>query len=287
MKQADWMRIVGKIDDVYIEEALFKKEDVPSANKKEIIPMKSTGKRKLPMRFGILVAIMAMILALSVTAYATGFVESVIAKMAAAWAVPDAERDAQYEAAGEKSNKEPQTVSLTKIVGNAMTMEESYYDGETLMIVYSLDTMRYPVTFDFGPESEGFDKLEKVEGVSIEWLRAEYGISDGDFEKIREKLNTDGKAGFITTQIALGDHVLLADGTDIGPMSFKEIDGKICLECQNGLPEEAKNREQLELVFTVKCWEVCHYIDGEDIYHFYSAAEEEKVTFTIPNCNIA
>ena len=287
MKQVDWMRVIGKLDDSYIEEALLTYQDAPSVKRKEIIPMRHTTKKKIPMRFGVLVAVLTMIFALGVTAYATGFADSVIAKMAAAWAVYDADRNAQFEAAAEKSNKEPQTMSLTEMMGNAMTMEESYYDGETLMIVYSLDTTHYPVSFDFGPESENFDKMEKAEGVSVEWLRTQYGISDGDFQTIREKLDTDGKVGFRSRQIGVGDHILLTDGTDIGPMAMAEMDGKIFLECQDGLPEEAKNREQLELVFKIRSWEICHYIDGTDIYHFYSVAEEEKVTFTIPNCNIA
>lgn len=284
MKQADWMRVVGKIDDVYIEEALFKDQDAPSVNKREIIPMNNTRKKKLPMRFGILVAVLAMILALSVTAYATGFVDSVIAKMAAAWAVYDPAQGARYEAAVEKSNKEPETQNLTQLVGTAMTMEESYYDGESLMIVYSLDSVQM-LSFDFDPDSEGIGNLEKCQGRSMESLLMEYDISYEDYQTIREKLEADGKTGFRIRRIGLGDHVLLTDGMDLGPMMGVESDGKFFMECQDGLPEEAKNREQLEIEFTIKCRDYCFYVEGDDIYLYCPQLEEETVIFTVKNCS--
>lgn len=65
-------------------------------------------------------------------------------------------------------------------------------------------------------------------------------------------------------------------------MTVMEFDGSVFLECQNGLPEAAKNREQLDIVFDVKCREVCFQIVGEDLYACWPPVEGEIATFTIP-----
>ena len=109
----------------------------------------------------IAAAAAALLLALGITAYATGWAQSFIAQIPARYAVPDAERDALLEKAGELSNKEPETVELTEteITGESFTLEESYYDGENLMLVYSLDALLRPVEFGYGPGGEHFDDL--------------------------------------------------------------------------------------------------------------------------------
>lgn len=285
MKQPDLLKLMGQLDARYLEEALLDSGCAfPSAKVKEYHSMKHTQKKRF-LNPGKLAAAIVLIFALALTACATGIVDSVIGKMAQAWAVPDEDRDTRYEAAAEKSNKEPETVNLTELSGVSMTMEESYYDGESLMIVYSLDSKKQTLSFDFGPEHAAFENLVKDEGMSLESLRASLGISGEEYQTLCEKLEADGKTGFTIKQTNLGDHVLLIDGTDIGPMTVMNRDGKFFMECQNGLPEEAKNRQQLELVFTVKCWDICFYADGNTIYHFYPAPQEETVVFTVNNCS--
>ena len=55
-----------------------------------------------------------------------------------------------------------------------------------------------------------------------------------------------------------------------------EIDGSVFLEPQNGLPEEAKNREQLELVFPVNRRDICFRGDGENIYAHWPQLQSKK-----------
>lgn len=283
MKQECWLDILGNIDDAFIEEALLASACAAfSPAKKEMQNMKR--KKNITWSLGRLAAVIALILALGITAYASGFVESFIAKMADAWAVYDPVQGARYEAAGEKSDKEAQTQKLEKQESTSMTLEESYYDGESLMIVYSLDSVKVPVSFDFGPESEQFEKLEKRSGMTLETIQTSYGIPEEDYRAICEKLNAHGAVGFRIRQTGLGDHVLLTDGTDLGPMMSMERDGKRFLECQDGLPEAAKKRDQLELVFKINCWDVFFYVKGESVSVYHPVPQSETVTFTVDNC---
>lgn len=285
MKQLDLLKLMADLDDTYLLEAYEETLNSISFSKKT---RKGTRRHSVARRltFGRLAAVLTLVFALGITTYATGIVESVIAKMAHAWAVYDAAQGARYEAAGKKSNKEPETQNLTKQEGTSMTLEESFYDGESLMIVYSLAAEKEPLIFDFGPDSEEFGKLEKAEGFSLEFLRTNYHISDEDFKTLREKWEKDGKVGFRLKWTGLGDHVLLTDGLDLGPMMSMESDGKHFLECQDGLPEEAKHRQQLDIQFKIYCWNICFYVDGEHIFVHHPAPEEETVVFTVKNCNI-
>ena len=227
-----------------------------------------------------------LILALGVTAYATGFAQSIIAQIPTRFATPDAERDALLEKAGELSNKEPETVDLTgtEIEGESFTLEESYYDGENLMLVYSLDTLRRPVEFDYGPGGEHFDDLWTAgEGYQLTFEEDE--VSPEDFQRILEIQQGTEAAGFIHRNMGIGDHIKLSDGTDLGPMNGMVKDGKVFLQNQDPLPEAARGLDELELTLYVKEFVMYYYTDGMQEYTYSPVVQGEPVTFTIPNCN--
>lgn len=283
MRNTHWESVIGQLDDRYIHEALesyaLPTAAAASSRKKEILLMK---RRNPIFRIGTFAAAIALVFTLGVTAYAAGVFDSIIARMADSYAVPDEARDDRYEAAAEISVKEPETVDLTQLVGNAITMEESYYDGNDLMLVYSLDSMTYPIDYSFDAADERYSSLSLQESLSLDWFKTEFRISDEDLSEIRSRIDANGEAAFVLTRIELGDHVVLTDGTDVGPMTVMEFDGSVFLEPQNGLPAAAKNREQLELVFTVNRRDICFRIDGEDIYTCWPQPESETVSFTIP-----
>ena len=224
-----------------------------------------------------------LILALGVTAYATGFAQSIIAQIPARYATPDAERDALLEKAGELSNKEPETVELTELMGNAITLDESYYDGENLMLVYTLDSLKIPVEFGYGPGGEHFDDLWTAgEGYQLGF--EENKFSPEDYQKVLEIQQGTEAGGFIRRYIGIGDHIRLSDGTDLGPMNGMEKDGKVFLQNQDPLPEAARGLDELELTLYVKEFVMYYYTDGSQEYTYCPVVEGEPVTFTIPNC---
>lgn len=286
MSNIHWESVIGQIDDRYIQEAAESYELPTSATvshrKKENLLMQNNKTHRGMIRIGSLAAAIALIFTLGVTAYAAGVFDSIIAKMSGAYATPDEVRDARYEAAAEISTKEMETIDLSQLLGNSITMEESFYDGDDLMVVYSLDALTYPIDYGFDSSDERYASLELRESLTLDWFKNEFDISDDDYAEICGKVSSDGEASFILTRIELGDHVVLTDGTDVGPMTIMEFDGSVFLEPQNGLPEDAKNREQLDLVFTVNYRDICFRIDGEGIYTYWPQPQSEKVTFTIP-----
>ena len=236
----------------------------------------------------------ALILALGVGAYATGAAQSVIAEIARLYIRPTSEetrsqnpeaaafndnRNSSLEALielGEYSDKTVRRVDLEN--GAAITLTESYYDGEQLALSYTLDTDGPSVDDSFGPDHEFFALLQESEGLL--WYQ---DLPTSEYLKIMSKLKLSGKVGLIIRNTVIGDHITLADGTDIGPFMGVENDGHTVLVPQNGLPESAKNRESLELVFPVKTSEAYIWLEGSKVYSYYPVVQGTPVTFTIAN----
>ena len=243
----------------------------------------TTARPRRPFRRAVIIAAAAcLILALGITAYATGFAQSIIAQIR--YDTPDAERDALLQKAGELSNKEPETVNVTKTEGNSITLDESYYDGENLMLVYSLDALLRPVEFGYGPGGEHFDELHTA-GENYEIAFQEEDFFPEDFEKVHAIQCGTEAAGFVWRSLYIGDHIRLADGTDLGPMMGMEMDGgKVFLQNQGPLPETARGLDELEVTFYIKEGVMYYYKDGAIEYTYCPVTQGEPVTFTIPNC---
>lgn len=188
----------------------------------------------------------------------------------------------KYEEAGAQSVKDPVEIPLQDLPGNTFVLSESYYDGETLLLAYELDTMKYPVQFGFGPKDENYDHL---------WLTGQWYIDAQwekmvfaeDYERICRELRDEDQTGFMIRSAYLGDHILLADGTDLGPMLSTELEnGTVVLECQEGLPESARNKSELKLEFKVREILTCYYKNGESFYRYVLNLNETTVEVSVP-----
>ncbi|MBQ7736518.1 MAG: DUF4179 domain-containing protein [Oscillospiraceae bacterium] len=261
---------LGDIDDEHITAALRYRPEINDQIQKH-----HPAKRILVISLAAV-----MLLAFAITAYAAGWFRSFFAAVNEEYSVPDPEK---YEHAGELSNKAPATVDVKTLPDVKFTLSESFYDGEDLLLAYSLESMQYPVQFGFGPEDDGFDQLWLVGRWYID-AQLEKKVAESDFNRICEELRGKETTGFIVREAYLGDHIRLTDGTDLGPMlNIYTIDGNMILECQDGLPDAAKNRDQLELVFTVRECLHYYYKDGETLYRNTLNLGEAPVTVTIPN----
>lgn len=187
-----------------------------------------------------------------------------------------------YEQAAELSDKTPQGGSVSD--GSFFSVDESYYDGENLLLAYSLESTRYPVDYRFGPDHTYFDKLTKVDGdYHLSWYA---GLTEQEYADIMNRLDEDGQVGFILKSTDLADHVTLADGTDIGPFiggPSSEDESKIVLEPQYGLPDAAKNLDALEMVFEMKTYEAYIWLDGSDVWYYFPVIDGETLTFSMDN----
>lgn len=65
----------------------------------------------------------------------------------------------RYEKIEKKSDKEMTLISLSELIGNSVVKEESYYDGSDFALVVSLESVREPIQYGFGPDHEKFEYL--------------------------------------------------------------------------------------------------------------------------------
>ena len=280
-------------------EAMFDPAEIKEITMKKL--HETTPRPRRSVRRAVIIAVAAcLLLALGITAYATGFAKSIIAQISAGYAAgyttPDPDPAVQQQKAealeellqkaAEQSNKEPETVGLagTEAAGESFTLEESYYDGENLMLVYSLDALLRPVEFGYGPGGEHFEDLWSAgEGYAIAFQATDF--TPEDFEKVLEILRGTEPAGFILRSVSIGDHIRLADGTELGPMMGMQMDdGKVFLQNRDPLPETARNKDALEVTFYIKESPLYYYKDGKLEYTYCPVTQGEPVTFTVPNC---
>lgn len=276
-----------EIDESFLAEAYRPVPEAASGSPERIVPMR----KKRIITFALAAA---LILALGVTAYATGFV-SAIADLARSFykPVPDEEmRNERPEAAdffenwnsqmdewieiGENSDKTTQSAELEE--GTTISLTENYYDGERIALSYVLNAEGPRIDYAFGPDHEYFELLSESDGLL--WYQ---DLSDAQYLEIMAKLKLTGKVGFVIRTVDVGDHVTLADGTDIGPFVGGELDGYTVLVPQNGLPDSAKGQDKLEVVFHVKTYEAYIWLEDDKVYSYYPIVEGVPVTFEIIN----
>lgn len=291
MTQVNWESVLGQLNEEFIEEALLSCEQPVSAapcDEKETNMnrnVKKTSKRLLT------VAVAAtMVMALAVVGFATDALPSLIGRLGSGhFADINPERDAFYQMAGEKSDKTAETVYPETEQMLSLTKEESYYDGEKLVLAYTLNTEEASLSFDFGPDHEYFGELftpPEHNRTSLSQVFIDLGLTNADYLKAEAKLLADGAVGFTVRYAGIGDHVKLADGTDLGPMvGGRGSDDVMILENQNVLPEQAQNQDSITVQLGVKEYVHYYYVEDGVVSYYCPVAEAEWIPFTIENVN--
>ena len=287
MTREQLSRVFCNLDERQIAEAYQFDPDLCGRSLERIVHMK----KKRIITFALAAA---LILSLGIVAYATGFV-SAITELARSFykPVPDDEmRNERPEAAeynenwnsqmdewieiGENSDKTTQSAELEN--GTTITLTENFYDGESLALSYVFNREKPTVDYSFGPDHEYFDLLAESDGLL--WYQ---DLSIAQYLEIMAKLKLTGKVGVVIRTVNVGDHVTLADGTDMGPFVGGELDGYTVLVPQNGLPDSAKGQDKLDVVFHVKTYEAYIWLEGDKVYSYHPIVDGVPVTFEIIN----
>ena len=199
------------------------------------------------------------------------------------------ERDTFYQMAGEMSDKNAQTVYPNTEQAISLTREESYYDGEKLILAYTLNTETASIDFDFGPEHEYFDELftpPENNRTSMSQIWHNHRLPASEFVKAQAEMMAEGAVGFTVQYVDIGDHVKLDDGTDLGPMvGGREVDNVVILENQNELPEHARNQEEITIQLGVKRYVHYYYVEDGVVSWYCPVVEAEWIPFTLQNIN--
>lgn len=291
MTQVNWESVLGQLNEEFIEEALLSCEQPVSAaphDEKETNmnhKVKKTSKRLLTVAVAA-----AMVMALAVVGFATDALPSLIGRLGNGhFNDINPERDAFYQMAGEMADKNAETVNPETEQAISLTKEEAYYDGEKLVLAYTLNTEASVIDFDFGPEHEYFGELftpPENNQKDLHQVFVDHGLSEADYLKAQAKLLTDGAVGFTVRYVGIGDHVKLADGTDLGAMvGGRGSDDVVILENQNELPEQAQNQDSITVQLGVKQYVHYYYVEDGVVSYYCPVVEAEWIPFTIENVN--
>ena len=280
MTNVIWESILGQLNEEFIEEAVLSYEQPVSAasDEKETIMNHKVKKTSKCMLSIAIAAVMMM--ALAVVGFATDAIPSFFAALGSG--------DAFYQVAGEKSDKTKETVEPVSDQVISLTREESYYDGENVVLAYTLSKEGATVEFGFGPDDENFENLftppeNNQTNMSLLWH--DYILAAADFAKAEATLLKVGAVGLTVHYVGIGDHLKLGDGSDPGPMIGGEVDGTIILRNQEELPEQAKNLDEITLCLGVKQYVAYYYVEGDIVSYYCPVVEAEWIPFTIENVN--
>jgi hypothetical protein len=304
------MKISDMMDCIQDDTVLFELNNIASSDKiKEITMNKlhSETKARKPSRklCTVLVAAALTVTLLAGTAFATGSAQSVFAAMKGhpGGAIDsngkqyEINRDSDYEAMDNLSNKEEQIVEIPKTTGStpgSFTLSQSFYDGEHLAIGYNLDALIKPAVFGFGPGHEKFGELENIEDKvnhTVLVINLQEYLTEAEYERFSRELDKNGSAGVIYYSQYFGDHITLADGTDITTPSAEnngvaytstELDNGVFLEFSSPLNEAALNKAELNIFMSLRCATCYYYQDSSGAYYYFDPPEKTQIALTIP-----
>ncbi|MEF9971379.1 MAG: hypothetical protein RR731_03600 [Oscillospiraceae bacterium] len=239
------------------------------------------GTRKAP-RMLLIAALIVM--ALTATAFATGLAQSVFGAMKDAYAVSDAARDEKYLAADKLSDKEVRTKVIPEFGGTTLSVTQSYYDGESLMLGLSFDVIRAPADFDFDRNSAYFELLEPINtGTTSLDLDPKDNLSDEEYAEFNRLYEQNGCVGVSFDDIYIRDHMTLPGGEDVGAYNTLDTPNGTLLEFQ-WLEDSAKDLDDLTLCMGVCRTRIYYYLDSTGAYYHMDFANKtiETVTVHVP-----
>ena len=239
----------------------------------------------------------AFLLALGVTAYAMGWLDSIFGRALEELPLSETEAALYEKAAAEPVPKEAASTELRDLPGRVFSLSEAYYDGKSLLLAYQMDSLLYPVEFRYGPEDAHFKDLIYLGKAAVNTGWQTY-MTPEEYARVEQMMRDSGQCGFAVRYAYLGDHIRLTDGTDLGPWISHTIDGTVLLQWteeeqevpveggvvrlhQTGLPPAAQDRDELQLVFTIREILAFHYKDGEQFFYYYEPLGEEEIIIPV------
>ncbi len=132
--------------------------------------------------------------------------------------------------------------------------------------------------------------LRSLSAIEFDWyLRRE--LTEEAYADAWKSLQETGSLCVVESSVYIGDHIILDDGTDLGPTGQFKLDsstsdahsGNIFIE-MNNLPEKAQNRDALNINLKLKNGRTWYYVELDGpAYYYYETAGESLVSFTIEN----
>ncbi len=294
---------LGEVDERYLTIA----EDFRKESKK----MKHGLKRR---SLTALLAAVICISMLAVTALATGWIPGIFRKLQ-----EENPWDAELFEAAAQANTEitPEIVEIPRMDASKFVLLEKYYDGKTILMGYDLDVLIPEPVVGFQPDQALMRKIKRGSKASdIGWGNAEewqktdaiekakkYHLSESTFamekmmkgtlseeeyEKAWQLLETQGWVCVVTQDAWIGDHILLngqehydsETNSEALRADYKTEYGD-CIRLEV-LPEDVREQDTVTVTMKVKTGIQYWYMDLEGNGRiYYGGGETEEISFDL------
>jgi len=194
------------------------------------------------------------------------------------------ERIAELAPQAELETGTPGEVETEKTGKSSVEIVNAWYDGEYLIVAYTDDNAR---TFEpFTPTAEELARMEKAEGFFEGAEPYELGEMDPVEQAFVEAKRAGKPCGFVEYSVFASDHMYAGEDGEIELLPSVGIETKLedgrkayLMEFSDGLPEEARNRDELTLRLPILRHEYRCWFDGKDTYLLSGPLDAEMQTY--------
>lgn len=177
----------------------------------------------------------------------------------------------------------PETVETSKLGTTVATIHSAYYDGQSLLVAYSIENGTR--TERFTPTEEQLARMTKLDAPPF--IELQGGEGQPILNEYNAALKSGTPYGFSRYSVYPSDHTETDDGIDLPPPqemqeSTPEGGQYVLREYENPLPEAARNRESLNIRIPLFQGANYLYFDGKDCYALpYEWEEAGAMTATV------
>ena len=175
------------------------------------------------------------------------------------------------------ATESPKTVESSELGTTVATINSAYYDGQSLLVAYSIDNGTR--TERFTPSGEQLARMTKLDAPPF------IELQDGEGQPILNEFNAALKRGtpygFSRYSVYPSDHTETDDGIDLPPTqemqeSTPEGEQYMLREYENPLPDEVRDRESLRIQIRLYQSAYTLYFDGTDCYELPVERQEVR-----------
>jgi hypothetical protein len=180
------------------------------------------------------------------------------------------ERDARLAEIAPKATlatESPATVESGELGTTVAAIRNAYYDGQTLLVAYSIENGTRTERFD--PSEEQLSQMTKLDAPPF--IASQDGEGQAILDEFNAAIESGTPCGIVRYSVYPSDHTETDDGIDLPPtqeMQESAPDGGqyMLREYESPLPEGARNRESLSI--RIRLWRSASwtYFDGKDCY---------------------
>ena len=182
----------------------------------------------------------------------------------------------------------PDDALLAKIDNVAFFHDVHGDDNLDALLAEGMERSLYEEYLDHRTDYAKEYDLRNLSAITLDWMLKEK-LSAEEYEAAWKLLRETGRLCVVDSEVYIGDHITLDDGTDLGPAGQQNMDsgdtsansGNIFIEASS-LPEAAQNRDALHINLNVKNARTYYSMTlGGPAYFYYEVVDEVQVPFMV------